>query len=475
MENHGDVNLALQAGGVQHWPYLFVLVRIALAVGLGLFVGMERERRGKEAGIRTFSFAALLGCLGGLLGDAYALVALALLGILIIFLNWHRLITNQTAELTTSVALLVVGVMGVLCGKGHNFTPVTVGVLTAALLAWKERMTHFSVDLTANELRSAILLAILAFVIYPVLPAEAIDPWGLVQPRSAWVTVLLIAGVGFVNYILLKLYGMRGAALAGFLGGLVNSSVTVAELALRSHTNEGDATGQKDSPLIEATYQGVLLTTVAMLLRNSVVLGFLSFQAFLQGALVPLLLMLIATGILVLRTFLHHRNDKETTLEDTAPVATAEVESEAAGEKILPVKSKPKKDAASRLFRLESPFSLSSTLKFGLAFLALHVAGTLAQRFLGAAGFYAVSVLGGLFSSSSAVAAAGTLAAHGDANAQVAGMGAVLASITSVLVSLVLVARVGGQPVLTARLGRSIALVTLAGLIGAGVQVVIGR
>ncbi len=47
------------------WPYLPTLVRLVLALALGLFVGLERERRGKEAGVRTFAFASLLGCLGG--------------------------------------------------------------------------------------------------------------------------------------------------------------------------------------------------------------------------------------------------------------------------------------------------------------------------------------------------------------------------------------------------------------------------
>src|SRR5690606_38411602 len=91
------------------WPYLPTLTRLGLALGLGLFTGLEREWRGKEAGLRTFAFAALLGCLGGLLGDAYALLALSLLGLLITFLNLHELRVHQGTELTTSAALLVMG------------------------------------------------------------------------------------------------------------------------------------------------------------------------------------------------------------------------------------------------------------------------------------------------------------------------------------------------------------------------------
>ena len=59
---------------------------------------------------------------------------------------------------------------------------------------------------------------------------------------------------------------------------------------------------------------------------------------------------------------------------------------------------------------LEQPFSLSAALRFGLIFLALHVTGTLAQRFLPTFGFYAVSIAGGMLASASAVVAAGTAA-----------------------------------------------------------------
>ena len=44
-----------------------------------------------------------------------------------------------------------------------------------------------------------MLLAIVAFVVYPVLPAGSVDPWRLIDARAAWVTVILIAALGFVN------------------------------------------------------------------------------------------------------------------------------------------------------------------------------------------------------------------------------------------------------------------------------------
>ena len=115
---------------------------------------------------------------------------------------------------------------------------------------------------------------------------------------------------------------------------------------------------------------------------------------------------------------------------------------------------------------LELPFSLWVALKYGLLFLVLQVAGLLAERALGQFGFYVVSGLGGLVSSASAVAAAAGVAAKGTISPTVAGAGAVIASLTSVLVNMPLVWRAKNPPLMR-RLALAMTLVTMAGVAGA--------
>lgn len=412
---------------VVEWPPFIALTRLILALVLGLFIGLEREWRGKEAGLRTFGFAALLGALGGLMGESYGLLSIALLAVLVVFMNLQSLKAGEGTELTTSAALFITGLIGVLCGLGHTTTPAAVVVVMAGLLAWKENLASFSHKLSADELRSAILLSILTFAVFPVLPRTAVDPWGLVVPHAVWMTVILVAAIGFFNYLLWKSLGNKGVALTGFFGGLVNSSVAVTEISICARDSGGR--------LAEEAYQGVLLATLAMALRNAVILAFLAFRAFV-ASIIPLLIIGLSCAVLV-------------RFGGPPPESS---------------------DSAAPALPLKSPFSLTSALKFGAIFLLLEVVGSLAQIALGHTGFYGISIIGGLISSASAVASAAGMATAGRISSSVAGIGAVLASLASAWVNWAFVARLSGDKILTRRIGRALAIVLVLAIAGAVLQ-----
>lgn len=420
------------------WPYLPTLQRLALALAVGLFAGLEREHRGKEAGLRTFAFVALIGCVGALLGESFALLSVGLTGVLVVLLNVQTIRAGEGAELTTSAALLLTALAGVLAGEGHTLTPTALAVATAALLAWKKPLHEFSLGLTDSELRSAILLAILAFVVYPVLPSGYIDPWDLLDLRAAWIIVILIAGIGFVNYVLLKLYGAKGIAFAGFLGGLVNSTVTVTEMATRDRESGGKLSG--------VAYVGILLATVASVLRNAVLLALLAPAALVAGILAFVLMLGSGVTLVIARYRSMGRPD---TLSDSPSEAPA----------------------LNQLgLQLSSPFSITSALKYGLLFLALQIAGALGQRSLGQAGFYVVSILGGVVSSASAVASAALLAAHGTVTPRVASIGAVVATVVSALINVPFAARISNDTGLAKQLAWTMGALAALGVVGAAVQ-----
>ena len=393
-----------------------VAIKIAMALAVGMLVGFERESASKDVGIRTFGLTALLGALNVLIAPAYGIVAMAGVIVLIAFLNARSMRSNGSLELTTSAALLVTYALGVLVGLGHTFTPVAAAILMTLLLAWKAELRKFAGGVSMEELRGAVLLGLIGLVIYPVLPDRFIDRWELVNLRQAWVSVVVIASIAFVNYVLLRLYSTRGLYWTAILGGLVNSRAAVAELM----------TVVTDS---RTTVVVVLLVTVAMFIRNIVLLALFAPRALLT-AVGPLFAM--ACVALLLRG------------------------------------GKPDEEPGQEL-TLGSPISLKRVLGYGMLFIAIEVVGTLAERVFGNIGFMLANGISGVASSASATVAAANLSTSGKITPELAGTAVVIASMASAFTNVPLVfKRLSGKVLF--RIASSTALQIIVGITVLAVQ-----
>jgi uncharacterized membrane protein (DUF4010 family) len=370
-----------------------IATKITVALGIGLIVGFEREWSHKDLGVRTFAIVSLLGMLCMLGSLVFAWIGMAGVIVVVGMMNAGNLLQRRELETTTSAALLVVFILGVLVGQGHIFTPTAAAVLMTLLLGLKPQLRRFAGGVSAEEIRGAVLLGLIGFVIYPALPRVPVDPWGLVNPREAWLTVVLIAGLGFVNYVLLRIYGARGLLYTAIFGGLVNSTAAVAELSNTMRETEG-----LDGRVVALS----LITVMAMFIRNLAVLAVFSPTAGLIAAW-PIAAMAVFTAAFALRRTEH-------------PGLTPSV-------------------------KTSSPIAIRSVLSFGVFFLTIQILSTLGQRYLGEIGSIVVSFLGGFVSSASATAAAGSLAAHGQVDPRTAAISAVLACIASAAINLPIVYR----------------------------------
>jgi len=406
-----------------HFPPSEVAAKIAVSLGIGLLVGIEREWSNKDLGIRTFALTSLLGTIAALFAPSMAIMSLVGVFLIIGFANARSLLVDRSLEATTSAALLAIFVLGALVGQGHLFTPVAAAILMTMLLAWKVELRRFAGGLQPAEIRSAVLLGLLGLVVYPILPDHFIDRWELVNPKQAWITVIAIAGIGFVNYVLLKVYGAKGLYLSGFLGGFVNSSAAAVELA------KPLGAGSTSSGVAVAA---LLLTIVAMFARNLLILALFSPSA-VPTAAGPLLAMSVVALIFVRRARVRI---------DDAP---AEI-------------------------HLESPVSIQRVLNFAALFLLIQVVSTLGERYLGKIGFLGISVLGGFVSSASTSAAAANMVGHGQMRPALAGAGVVLASVASALVNLPIIYRNAKNPVLSRRLTVLTVALSVLGIVVLALQ-----
>lgn len=161
-----------------------IAVQLAAALGIGMLVGIEHEWANKEFGLRAFAFISVLGMMAAHLPTALAAVAFVGVLLLISIAQINNFRAERTLELNTSTALLLVFAGSYLVGTGHVFAPVAASVVITMLLTCKLELKKFAGGLTLDEIRSAVILGLIGFVVYPVMPDRFIDRWELINPRQ---------------------------------------------------------------------------------------------------------------------------------------------------------------------------------------------------------------------------------------------------------------------------------------------------
>ena len=207
--------------------------QIALAAGLGLLVGLQREWADKAVGgLRTFTLVAVFGALCGLLSPEFGgwIVAAGLLSVTTLFVlsNLSSLRADRPHPgITTEAAGLVLFALGAALTLGHVVPALVVTGGMVVLLQWKEPLHTGVRRLAAADMRAILRLVLVALVILPVLPDRAYGPFGALNPFRIWTMVVLIVGISLAAYIASRLLGgRRGVLVGGFLGGLISSTAT---------------------------------------------------------------------------------------------------------------------------------------------------------------------------------------------------------------------------------------------------------
>jgi hypothetical protein len=89
-----------------HFPATPIALKMAVAVGIGMLVGLEREWSNKDVGIRTFAIVALLGMLAAIMGPGLIITSLIGVFLLVAAMNARSVLTDRSLEITTSAALI---------------------------------------------------------------------------------------------------------------------------------------------------------------------------------------------------------------------------------------------------------------------------------------------------------------------------------------------------------------------------------
>lgn len=267
-----------------------LLERLALALAIGLLIGVERgwqERDAKEgahaAGTRTYALVGLLGGIAAALQVTFG--GLALAAALLGFAGAFTLFALREAQLnggtsaTSVVSGLVAFGLGALAVAGSTMVAGMAGIATTIILAERQSIHAFVARLTWAELRSALLLLVMSFVLLPLLPDRTVDPWQAINPRQLWLMMVIVAAISYTGYICVRLLGYRaGLVVAAAAGALVSSTAVTLAYARLSKLHPQNA-----MPLTA----GISASWAMSLLRMSAIACALS-PALIQPLLIAL-------------------------------------------------------------------------------------------------------------------------------------------------------------------------------------------
>ena len=207
---------------------------IALGALGGAAVGVEREWSGHAsgpashfAGIRTFTLLGGLSGAAGWLwaGDFRALATVIVAGAIGLIISGYVAASRRDTDATTEVAALIVVTAGVLSGTGFWALASGIIALTTILLVEKSRLRSMVARIPDVGLKAGFRFAVMALVIFPLLPEGPFGPLGGIRPRELWMMVLLFSGISFLAYIVRSFLGEgKGYVIAGLLGGLISST-----------------------------------------------------------------------------------------------------------------------------------------------------------------------------------------------------------------------------------------------------------
>ena len=385
-------------------------LRLAISLAIGLIIGMERGWESREspqglrsAGIRSFGFVGLLGGITALLTAqlGVGVLAIAFLGLSLLVAVSYVLITQRTQDfgITTELALLLTFMLGALTGKGLLAEAVAVAVVITALLGFKQELHQSLQRLNRRELAATLQLLLIAAVVLPLLPNRNLGPWNSLNPRAIGLLVVLIAGISYVGYFAMRLWGARVGILAtAVLGALVSSTAVTVSFGRMARRE------QKNFALLGA---GISLASGTMALR--ILMEVSIVNPLLLPSLVPPLaclaiVPLIAAGAIAIRT------------------RTTEASTEV---------------------KLKNPIELTTALGYGTVFAVLFVLIRAMEAWFGNAGVYALAAISGI-TDVDAVSLSLAQATKGDLPLVVGTTGILIAAMVNTIVKALLATIIGG-------------------------------
>ena len=374
---------------------LKLLESLLIALALGVLIGAERgiarvrqrvEEKTTFAGIRTFTLIALLGALSlhftNYFGKVFFVVSF--FGFILLVTAAYIITSKKEKDVgtTTEITAILTFFYGALCMTEYRLVAIVLAIFTTVILYTKKPAYAFLGRITDEEFYATLKFAIIAFVVLPFLPKD--DYFGFFNPYRIWLIVVIISGIEFVGYVIIKLMPPRkGIAIMGFLGGIISSTALVLNASRES---------KREKMLTNSlAFSSVLASSTVFL--KLILEVYIVNKAVVDKVALPMIIMFIFGMMGALFLWKRSKAEEEiTTIND-----------------------------------LKSPFTLRPALKFAVFFAFIIFLVTFANKYLGVSGVYITSAIGGLANLDAPTVSLASLA-YRDITAEVATLGIVIAA-----------------------------------------------
>ena len=252
------------------------VLELSVALGIGLLIGAERERRKlsggihRFAGIRTFAVIALLGAVTEIVNHPFLLMTTMLLLGRMVWLS-HLKKSHEDSGITTELSLLLTYMIGALAIQ-NTFLAAGTGVCLAGLLASRDWLHRFVIRiLSEKELHDVIIFGAVCLIILPIAPDQFMGPFDAINFSA-------------LSYIARRVIGQRGGLpLSGFLGGFISSSAVMMTMGKLSKDNPS----QTQYAIIGALFSNVatMIQLYIIFAMSMAHLGFVMLYPIVYGAI----------------------------------------------------------------------------------------------------------------------------------------------------------------------------------------------
>jgi uncharacterized membrane protein (DUF4010 family) len=274
------------------------IIKFIVVVMFSLLIGLEQRRHyineeferlfGTD---RTFTLIGILGYILYVISPQTLVPFLCgggAVGLLLAIFYYQKINVQKQFGITSLIIALITYCLAPLIYTQPHWLVLLIIVIVLVLTEIKETLFEFSKKFDNNEFITLAKFLVLAGVVLPLLPDEAISATINFSPYKLGLSIVAVSGISYFSYLLKKfVFPDSGIILTGILGGMYSSTATTFILARKS----------KEMPDSNKATAAIILATTMMYLRLFLLALFFNMGIAMQ--LLPSFAIFVVVSVLL--------------------------------------------------------------------------------------------------------------------------------------------------------------------------------